>query len=167
MLFKLIGYKNASNLGSKIGIIFGKFIRSDKIIHKNISLISENSNFRIENKNKIVKDVFSNYGRILAEYVFLKNFRNGNLNNYINITGKNYLEDIKKNKKKAIFISGHFNNFELMAMLIDSAGVNLAAIYRPLNNIFLNKIMEYMRKKYICKFQIKKGKVEQESLLNT
>ena len=44
-----------------------------------------------------------------------------------------------------------------MAMHIEKAGIKLAAIYRPLNNIFLNKIMERIRKKYICKFQIKKG----------
>ena len=58
-----------------------------------------------------------------------------------------------------VFVSGHFNNFELMAMFIEASGVKLSAIYRPLNNIFLNKIMENIRKKHICKNQIKKAKV--------
>ena len=31
-------------------------------------------------------------------------------------------------------------------------------LYRPLNNIFMNFIMEKIRKKYICKNQIKKGR---------
>ena len=44
-----------------------------------------------------------------------------------------------------------------MAMEIEKSGVNLSAIYRPLNNIFLNILMERIRKKYICKKQIKKG----------
>ena len=44
-----------------------------------------------------------------------------------------------------------------MAMQIEKSGVNLAAVYRPLNNIFLNRTMEKIRKKYICKNQIKKG----------
>ena len=44
-----------------------------------------------------------------------------------------------------------------MAMHLEKSGINLSAIYRPLNNIFLNKIMERIRKKYICKNQIKKG----------
>ena len=35
--------------------------------------------------------------------------------------------------------------------------INLATIYRPLNNIFLNPLMEFIRKTYICKNQIKKG----------
>ena len=44
-----------------------------------------------------------------------------------------------------------------MAMHLENSGIKLSAIYRPLNNIFLNKIMERIRKKYICKNQIKKG----------
>ena len=40
-IFKFIGYRNASNLGSKIGKIFGKIIRSDKIIKKNIQIIKK------------------------------------------------------------------------------------------------------------------------------
>ena len=44
-----------------------------------------------------------------------------------------------------------------MAMEIEKNGINLAAIYRPLNNKFLNHTMETIRKNYICKNQIKKG----------
>ena len=47
--------------------------------------------------------------------------------------------------------------FELMSMEITKKNIPLATIYRPLNNIFLNPLMEYLRKKYICKNQIKKG----------
>ena len=44
-----------------------------------------------------------------------------------------------------------------MAMIIEREGIDLSAVYRPLNNKFLNLIMEYLRKKYICKNQIEKG----------
>jgi len=42
-----------------------------------------------------------------------------------------------------------------MSMEITKKGIPLATIYRPLNNIFLNPLMEYLRRKYICKNQIK------------
>jgi KDO2-lipid IV(A) lauroyltransferase len=42
-------------------------------------------------------------------------------------------------------------------MEITKRKIKLATIYRPLNNIFLNPLMEYLRKKYICKNQIQKG----------
>jgi KDO2-lipid IV(A) lauroyltransferase len=98
-----------------------------------------------------------NYGKIFAEYPFIKDFRSSDKINKITIENKMYLDEIKNDKNPAIFISGHFNNFELMAMSIENSGIDLATIYRPLNNIFLNPIMEKLRKKYICKKQIKKG----------
>ena len=164
-IFKTIGYKNASNFGSKVGRVLGKLIRSNKIILKNISQISKNSDFIVEDEDKLVKDVFSNYGRILSDYVYLSKFRKGSLKEYVNIKGNNYLEEIKSKNKKVVFISGHFNNFELMAMFIDSAGIKLSTIYRPLNNVFLNKVMENIRIKHICKNQIKKGKSGTRELL--
>ena len=47
---------------------------------------------------------------------------------------------------------------ESAKLIIEKKGIELAAIYRPLNNFFLNPIMEYLRIKHICKNQIKKGK---------
>jgi KDO2-lipid IV(A) lauroyltransferase len=42
-------------------------------------------------------------------------------------------------------------------MQIEKSGINLSTIYRPLNNSFLNQLMENIRKNFICKKQIKKG----------
>jgi len=110
--------------------------------------------------------MWGNYGRILSEYIFLKQFRKNNLEKFLKIEGSGVLEEIKKKNEQVVFISGHFNNFELMAMEIEKAGINLCAIYRPLNNFFLNIIMEKIRKKYICKNQIKKGKSGTRDLIN-
>ena len=44
-----------------------------------------------------------------------------------------------------------------MSMEITKKDIKLATIYRPLNNYFLNPLMEYLRKKYVCPNQIKKG----------
>jgi len=154
--FKLIGYKNSSNIGEKIGKLIGPFFRSKKKIIENLkqSKISSD-NHEIE---KIIRNMWGNYGRILAEYPHIKKFKNNILKNHIKINGLEILDDIKKNNKQVVFISGHFNNFELMAMQIENYGINLATIYRPLNNIFLNKTMEKIRTNYICKKQIKKGR---------
>ena len=155
--FKVIGYKNSSNLGFLIGKTFGPIFRSKKLIIKNI----EKANLKNKNNynyKKIASNVLGNYGRIFAEYIHLENFRNNKLNKYISIEGMEHLINLKKSKKKSVFISGHFNNFELMAMQIEKAGVDLATIYRPLNNFFLNKTMEQIRKDNICKNQIKKGR---------
>ena len=163
-IFKIIGFKNASNLGEIIGKKFGPFFRSNSKIIDNLE--KSNIGFSQEDRKKIIDNMWGNYGRILSEYMFLRQFRNNNLNHFLEIRGLNFLEEIKKNNEQAIFISGHFNNFELMAMEIEKAGINLSAIYRPLNNPFLNIIMERLRKKYICKNQVKKGKSGTRNLVN-
>ncbi len=161
-IFKIIGYKKSSNFGFVIGKIFGPIFRPISKILKNL----EKTKIPFEEKKyDIAKKVLGNYGRIFAEYPHLKNFRNKKLSKFINVEGKEYLESIIKEKKTAVFVSGHFNNFELMAMQIEMAGVDLAAIYRPLNNVFLNKTMEKIRTKYICKKQIKKGREGTRELL--
>jgi KDO2-lipid IV(A) lauroyltransferase len=155
IIFKIIGPKLSSKISGKIFEIIGPFFRSKKVIYNNIKRalpeIDENNLKNIENS------MWNNYGRIFAEYIFLKDFRYGKLASNVQIEGQEILKDIKENNKQVIFISGHLSNFELMAMFIEKSGINLSAIYRPLNNIFLNRIMENIRKKYICKNQIKKG----------
>ena len=155
VIFKILGARLASKISGKIFEIIGPFFRSEEIINANIKRAFPNIK-EIEMK-KIKNFMWNNYGRIFAEYMFIKNFRTGILSSEIYIEGKDILNDIINSKKQVIFISGHFSNFELMAMSLEKTGISLSAIYRPLNNIFLNKIMERIRKKYVCKYQIKKG----------
>ena len=155
VLFKILGATLSSKISGKIFELIGPFFRSEKIIIANIKRAIPN--VELKEINQIKKSMWNNYGRIFAEYMFIKNFRVGNLSSKIEIEGKNILNEIIKSKKQVVFISGHLSNFELMAMSIEKAGINLSTIYRPLNNIFLNKILESIREKYICKYQIKKG----------
>jgi Kdo2-lipid IVA lauroyltransferase/acyltransferase len=154
-LFKILRFRISSNIGGKLFEIIGPFFRSKKLIHSNIKKAIPK--ISPENLNKVTKLMWNNYGRTLAEYMFIKNFRMGKLGSQIEINGQEILNDIKKLNKPVVFISGHFANFELMAMQIEKSGINLSTIYRPLNNIFLNNVMEKIRVKYICKNQIKKG----------
>jgi len=155
LIFKVLVLNFASFLSGKIISFIGPLFRSKNLIKSNIlkafPYLSQNE------VEKITKKMWNNYGRILAEYVFIKDFRISKFKNNIEIKGQKILDRIRQNNEPVIFISGHFNNFELMAMQIEKSGVSLAAVYRPLNNKFLNFIMERIRKKYICKNQIKKG----------
>ena len=165
IIFKIIGFRRASNLGGYIGKKIGPFFRSKEKILSNIKKGLPNST--PADLELILEKMWINYGRILAEYVFLKDFRKEKLNDYLEIEGKEHLNKVRDSNEQVVFVSGHFNNFELMAMQIEKSGINLAAIYRPLNNIFLNGIMEKIRTKYICKNQIKKGRSGTRELLKS
>ena len=160
-IFKIIGLKNASNLGSILGQFFGPFFRSKKLIKKNIKIgLGDLDEKRI---SEVTNKMWSNIGRTLAEYVFLKDFKFNKTNfNHIEINGTIYLDQIKKSGEPVIFYSGHFANFELMAMELDKFGIKTAAIYRPLNNLFLNPLMEYLRISNNYKKNIKYLKIKIE-----
>jgi len=163
-LFKLLGLKYSTRFSGNLMTILGPMFRSNKIIISNLTKAFPK--LSLQEKKILSEKMWFNYGRILAEYMYIKYFREKEkFSNLITIENQNILEKIKKESKPVIFISGHFNNFELMAMQIDKAGIDLTTIYRPLNNIFLNPLMERIRKKYICKKQIKKGIAGTKELL--
>ena len=154
-IFKILGLKNSSIISGKIFKIVGHFFRPKKTVENNLRIAFPNlSDNEIK---KYILEMWEYYGKIFAEYIFLSELRNNKKAN-IKISGIHILEKLKINNDSVVFISGHFDNFELMAMYLEKSGIKLSAIYRPLNNFFMNTIMEKLRTKYICKKQIKKGR---------
>ena len=153
IVIKIIGINLSRIFFSFLFNKVGPLIKSDRIIDDNlekfIGSYNENDN------NKIKFKMWSNYGKIFVEYLFLKKFKKNN--SHIRIKGEDFLHKIRQNNKPVIFVSGHFANFELMSMELTKRNIKLATIYRPLNNFFINPFMEYVRRKYICNNQIKKG----------
>lgn len=152
-LGRILGLKISRKLFSFIFVNFAPIFKSRKTIDSNLNIFSKkNPNL---NKEIIIKNMWKNYGMTFVEYVFLNFFKKSN--SHIQIEGEDNLKNVMIKNKPVIFISGHFANYELMSMEITKKGVKLATIYRPLNNYFLNPFMEYLRKKFVCKNQIKKG----------
>ena len=151
-LIKIFGLKISRIVFAYFFQKIGPIIKSKKIIEKNLETLENNRKII---KNDIIKLMWSNYGKTFVEYMFLKKFLK--TSDHIKIKGEAFLNDIISQKKQVIFVSGHFANFELMSMELTKKNIKLATIYRPLNNIFLNPLMEYLRKKYICNNQVEKG----------
>jgi len=130
----------------------GPLFKSKKIIKKNLKIYSNDiSDF---DEKRIINGMWKNFGMTFIEYIHLDKLRRFST---IEINGEKNLENLIRLNKPVIFVSGHFSNFELMSMAITKKQIPLATIYRPLNNLFLNPFMEHLRKKFICKNQIKKG----------
>ncbi len=154
--FFIVGRCLGIRLSRKLfGFIFekiGPLFKSKKIVEKNLENLKGISE---EEKKNIISKMWKSYGMVFIEYIFLNEIRKKSYD--INVEGLEILENIIKKDKPAIFISGHFSNFELMSLIMTKKGLKLATIYRPLNNFFLNPFMEYLRKKFVCQNQIKKG----------
>ena len=153
LFIKIIGLKYSRKIFAKIFNFIGPLIKSKDIVNSNIDRVFGDCGEK--KRREIIDNMWNNYGMTFVEYIFLDYFKKGK--SHISLVGEENLLQINKKAKPVIFVSGHFANFELMAMEIAKKDIPLAAIYRPLNNIFLNPFMEYLRKKYVCKNQIKKG----------
>lgn len=153
LISKIIGLKLSRAIFSFIFVKVGNVFKSKKIIINNLNRISpEISDLE---KEITVNKMWSNYGKTFVEYIFLNTFKKKS--NHIYIKNKKAIDEILNKNKPVVFISGHFANYELMSMELTKAKLKLATIYRPLNNMFLNPLMEYLRKSFVCKNQIKKG----------
>jgi len=150
---RILGLRLCRKIFSYLFLRLAPSFKSKKIIEKNLDFFSKKKSQ--EEKEVIISNMWKNYGKTFIEYIFLDLFRKNN--NHIKIHGENILKKIIEDDKPVIFVSGHFSNFELMSMEITKRKINLATIYRPLNNFYLNPFMEFLRKRYVCKNQIKKG----------
>ncbi len=153
LISKIVGLKLSRKFFSFLFMKIGNLFKSKKIILRNLEKIKPSKN--ILEEEIVIDKMWANYGKTFIEYVHLNTFKKRS--DHVNIKNKKIIDEVVKKKKPVIFISGHFANYELMSMELTKANIKLATIYRPLNNIFLNPFMEFLRKTFICKNQIKKG----------
>ena len=73
ILFKIVRLKFSRIIASKLLSTVGPFFRSKKTIEQNISFAFQESDK--EFKKDIINNMWKSYGKILAEYVFMKYFR--------------------------------------------------------------------------------------------
>ena len=152
-IIKLLGLDLSRKLFSFIFKNIGFLVKSKKVVNSNLEkILGDIGNLE---RNNIHEKMWSNYGKTFVEYMFLNKFKNENI--HIKIKGEELITKIKNKNKPVVFVSGHFANYELMSMVLVKRGINLATIYRPLNNFLVNPFMEYVRRKNVCKHQIKKG----------
>ena len=96
ILFKIVGLKFSRIIASKLLSTFGPFFRSKKTIEQNISFAFQESDK--EFKKDIINKMWKSYGKILAEYVFMKYFRKINSEKFLKIKGQQILEEINIRK---------------------------------------------------------------------
>ncbi len=153
LIGRILGLSISRKIFGKLFAIIGPIFRSRNVIDNNLNIFSKRAVSL--NKEKIVNEMWNNYGKTFIEYVFLNYFHKRE--SHLQIAGEENLLQVTQKSRPVIFISGHLANFELMSMEISKRGIQLATIYRPLNNFFLNPFMEFLRKTYVCPNQVKKG----------
>ena len=82
-LFKVLRLKISSALSGKLFEKIGPLFRSKKLIHSNLKKAFPN--ISLDDLNKTTKLMWNNYGRVFAEYMFIKHLREDASNKHIKI----------------------------------------------------------------------------------
>ena len=104
-------------------------------------------------RSAILRDVWDNFGRTAGEYAHF-----GELADRVTLENPEVMAQFAKEGRQAVFVSGHFANWEAMGATIKKAGVKAAVVYRAPNNALVDEHIINLRADHISRLQIPKGK---------
>lgn len=140
LLFRIIPLDIASSLGGLLARVFGPFSRAHVTARKNIELAMPD--VTAKERNRILRKMWDNIGRVIGEYPHLSRKI---MTRRITIEGLEYLEQVKNSGKGALFVSGHFANWEIAPLTSAIYGMPLVIIYREANNPIADWVIRRIR----------------------
>ena len=150
-IFRLIGLDAASAAGGFIGRVFFARTRVTRRARDNLALAFPEKS--AAERETIIRAMWDNLGRTVAEYAHLDKFDLQGPDPRIRVENVEILEKIRG--QGALVISGHFANWEIMPIAGARFGLDGAIVYRPPNNPYVDR--------YIFRARAKKGFAEQIS----
>ena len=161
IFFSVIGFFRLFplDLASAIGGWLGRnlFYRTHLTARARANLAAAFSEMPESEREQIVREMWDNLGRNVAEYAHLKKLSIGGERPRIELAGLENYERAVATGKGIIFISAHFANWEVMPFAAAQYGVDGAEVYRPVNNPFVDRWLVRQRQRSGPKEQIAKG----------
>jgi KDO2-lipid IV(A) lauroyltransferase len=168
LVCRFLGMSLVANFSAITAIFIGKKLSVNRLADSNLSQSMPNLN--ASEKNDILTKMWDNLGRIIGEYYFIAtskvtqiskfkyligkkiniSFFNEKsqlvLENLVNITKSNNNSGKTNDKTKgAIIFSGHLGNWEIGPKFLSFFGLEIATVYRPLNNPLVEIVTAKMR----------------------
>lgn len=135
---RLLPVRAASALGAFIGDCFYRLHGGTKRARHNLQLVMPE---RAAEHEAIIRGAWRNMGRVLMEYPHLNSIGTGKR---ITLTGEQHLHVDRS--KPYIFVAIHQANWETAPLTATQSGWDLASIYRPLNNPFVDPLLRFARR---------------------
>jgi KDO2-lipid IV(A) lauroyltransferase len=155
-LFKLLGIDAASALGGFIGRHV--FYRITGVADRaRVNLKAAYPDMPQAQAESIIREMFDNLGRTVAEYPHLDKLKLGGPGARLQILGDAHGNAAVATGKGAMFISGHFANWEAMPVMASELGYEGGLVYRPPNNPYVARYISRQRARSGPKEQISKG----------
>ncbi|MCB2112447.1 MAG: lysophospholipid acyltransferase family protein [Parvularculaceae bacterium] len=164
--FRLIGVDAASAIAGGFARFIGPMI--GPIRHRaRVNLKIAYPDMEEAEAGRIIRGVWENLGRTTAEFAHLDRFDPDARSPRVAIAGRDRLEAIAKSDRPAIFVSGHFGNWEVMSIALHAIGVKYGVIYRAANNPLIDGLIIRERARVMSRRQIPKGKRGGRDMIDT
>ena len=140
----VLPFKVSVFLGGWIGRHVGPYLPLSKRARSSLrKCFPELTTLEIE---RIVTDMWDNYGRLAAEYANADAFWDGKTLRNIEVRGIENLKYFQNDGKPGIIFTGHTGNWQMITLAAQSVGFDLTQMYRPANNPWVDQLMLYCQK---------------------
>jgi KDO2-lipid IV(A) lauroyltransferase len=144
LFFRVLPLDRASALGGSIGRHLGPLLGASKRARFNLRrAMPELGEAEIE---RIVRGMWDNLGRVVAEYPHLGEFRIYEPGGRVETIGADEIRASRAPNQRYIFFSAHYANWEIATLAATQAGFEIALIYRAVNNPFVDRLVLRQRR---------------------
>lgn len=157
VFFRIIGIDAASALAGGFMRVVGPMIRP-VTARAEENLKAAFPDWDARRRREVIAGVWENLGRVAGEFAHLDKFRAYETGGRIEMIGAEHFFRTAREGPPGIFVSGHFANWELMAIAMRQAGVRTAFVYRAANNPLVDEFIIRTRAQVMGRRQIPKGR---------
>ncbi|MGB8181848.1 MAG: lauroyl acyltransferase [Stellaceae bacterium] len=141
--FRLLPLDAASALGGWLARTFGPLLGISKRARLNLRrALPGLSETDIDG---IVRGMWDNLGRVVAEYPHLGEFKVYDPGGRVTVEGAREVLEARRPETRFIFFSAHFGNWEIATLAATQAGLDVIEIYRAANNPFVDELINKAR----------------------
>lgn len=157
-LFFILGLKKAANFGSFLAKFIGRKLKVNQLAYENISNALPALNHK--EISDIIINMWDNLGRIAGEYVHISRMEPKKLAESITLLkdSEKNIKQMQQSQKGGIIMSAHIGNWELGPKFFLGHDITVKALYRPLNNPYVEKQTAKMRSFDLIKKSAKGGR---------
>jgi KDO2-lipid IV(A) lauroyltransferase len=99
---------------------------------------------------RVIRGVWDNLGRNVAELPHLANFRQTDTGPGWEVEGTANIAQLRASGASALFFSGHFGNWELILPIAAALGLHASGFYRAASNVAVDRLIQSLRQRALA-----------------